>query len=63
MRVEDVALKFHVYNLSQEDAATETVQNDCEDLSVSSHWILPTKEFHSLWENLYFDSNIKEDVS
>ncbi|XP_031830014.1 pachytene checkpoint 2 protein [Nomia melanderi] len=62
MKVQGAALKFHVYNLTQEDAATETMQNDSEDLPVSSHWILPTKEFHSLWENLYFDSNIKEDL-
>ena len=55
-------VKFHVYRLTTESAATETMENDGEDLPVSSHWILPVKEFHYLWESLYFDSNIKDDL-
>ena len=61
-KVQGATFKFHVYRLTQEDAATETMQNDSEDLPVSSHWILPAKEFHYLWESLYFDSHIKEDL-
>lgn len=62
MKVQGANLKFHVYRLSIESAATETMDNDGEDLPVSSHWILPVKEFHYLWESLYFDSNVKEDL-
>ncbi|XP_076236145.1 pachytene checkpoint 2 protein isoform X2 [Calliopsis andreniformis] len=62
MKVQGASLKFHVYRLTQENAATETMQNDSENLPVSSHWILPAKEFHYLWETLYFDSHIKEDL-
>ena len=61
-KVQGAAFKFHVYRLTQEDAATETMRNDSEDLPVSSHWILPAKEFHYLWECLYFDSHVKEDL-
>ena len=61
-KVQGATFKFHVYRLTHEDAATETMQNDSEDLPVSSHWILPAKEFHYLWESLYFDSHIKEDL-
>lgn len=63
MKIQGATLKFHVYRLTQEDAATETMHNDSEDLPVSSHWILPAKEFHYLWESLYFDCHIKEEVS
>ncbi|XP_076180876.1 pachytene checkpoint 2 protein isoform X1 [Ptiloglossa arizonensis] len=62
MKVQGATLKFHAYRLTQEGAATETMQNDSEDLPVSFHWILPAKEFHYLWENLYFDCSIKEDL-
>ncbi|KAG6802847.1 pachytene checkpoint protein 2 [Apis mellifera caucasica] len=60
MKIQNATLKFHVYRLTTESAATETMENDGEDLAVSSHWILPTKEFHYLWESLYFDSSIKD---
>lgn len=63
MKIQNATLKFHVYRLTTESAATETMENDGEDLAVSSHWILPTKEFHYLWESLYFDSSIKDYVS
>ncbi|XP_076683749.1 pachytene checkpoint 2 protein [Andrena cerasifolii] len=62
VKVQGATFKFHVYRLSQEEAATETMQNDSEELSVCTHWILPGKEFHYLWESLYFDSSIKEDL-
>lgn len=61
-KVQGATFKFHVYRLTQEDGATETMQNDSEDLPVSCHWVLPAKEFHYLWESLYFDSHIKEDL-
>ncbi|XP_026667957.1 pachytene checkpoint protein 2 homolog isoform X4 [Ceratina calcarata] len=62
MKIQGATLKFHVYRLTMEAAATETMDNNGEDLPVSSHWILPTEEFHYLWESLYFDSNIKDNL-
>lgn len=62
MKIQGATLKFHVYRLTTESAATETMKNDDEDIPVSSHWMLPAQEFHHLWESLYFDSNIKENV-
>lgn len=63
MKVQGATLRFHIYRLTTESAATETMENDGEILSTSSHWILPSQEFHYLWESLYFDSNIKDNVS
>lgn len=48
--------------LTQEGAATETMKCDSDELSVASHWLLPTLEFHTLWENLYFDCDIKNSL-
>ncbi|XP_076652988.1 pachytene checkpoint 2 protein [Halictus rubicundus] len=62
MKLQGATLKFHVYRLNQEIAGVETMQNDSEELVASSHWILPAKDFYSLWESLYFDSTIKEDL-
>ncbi|CAL7942530.1 unnamed protein product [Xylocopa violacea] len=62
MKVQGAILKFHVYRLTTECSATETMENDGENLPASCHWILPAKEFHYMWENLYFDSNIKNDL-
>lgn len=63
MKVQGATMKFHVHRLTTEFAATETMENNGEDLPVSSHWILPAKEFQYLWESLHFDSNVKDDVS
>ncbi|CAH2041907.1 unnamed protein product, partial [Iphiclides podalirius] len=33
-----------------------------EELAVADVWALPTEEFHGLWENLIYDSKLKEDT-
>jgi hypothetical protein len=33
------------------------------DLPATSHWILPSAESNGLWENLIYDSTIKENVN
>ena len=57
------SVRVFVYRLSQEQAAVETMQQDSEELNVASHIILPAIEFEGLWENLYFDPGVKENVS
>lgn len=39
------------------------MQCDSGELPVASHWLLPTQEFHYMWENLYYDCDIKNNVS
>ena len=36
---------------------------DGEELPAASHWMLPSAEFLGLWENLAYDSTIKENVN
>lgn len=55
--------KFFVYRLSQEAAATETVQHDSDELSMASHVILPSVEYKGLWESLHYEEDIKDNAS
>jgi len=54
---------YHVYQLDSECQRTEIMEGDGEELPAASHWILPSAEFHGLWENLIYDSTIKENVN
>lgn len=63
MKLKEVIFKYYIYRLVYEDGATETMQSDSDELPVMSHWILPAKEFHYMWENLYYDCDIKNNVS
>jgi pachytene checkpoint protein 2 len=56
-----VDMQYHVYQLDL-GQQTEVMEGDGEELPAASHWILPSAEFHSLWENLIHDSTIKENV-
>lgn len=57
-------MHYHVYRLGLEGQQTEAMEGDGEDeLPAASHWILPSADFHGLWENLIYDSTIKENVN
>lgn len=62
-KIHGAVIKYYVYRLTQEDAAIETMKCDSDELPVASHWVLPTQEFHNMWENLYYDCDIKNNVS
>lgn len=54
--------KIHIYRLNEEEAATESMTKDGEEISAATHWILPSAEFYDLWENLFYESGVKENV-
>ena len=56
-------MQYHVYRLDLEGQQNEVMEGDEEELPAASHWILPCAEFHGLWENLIYDSTIKENVN
>jgi len=58
-----VEMQYHVYRLDLEGQQTEVMEGDEKELPAASHWILPSAEFHGLWENLIYDSTIKENVN
>ncbi|KAJ8680318.1 hypothetical protein QAD02_016105 [Eretmocerus hayati] len=55
-------IKLHIYRMNQEEAAVETMHKDGEEISAAAHWILPSEEFFGLWENLFYDSGVKENL-
>ena len=57
-----VDLQYHVCRLDL-GQQTEIMEGDEEELPAASHWILPSAEFHGLWENLIYDSTAKENVN
>ncbi|XP_043477419.1 pachytene checkpoint protein 2 homolog [Leptopilina heterotoma] len=62
MKIHSSHLKVYVYRLTEESAATETIRSESDEMAAASHWILPSTEFHGLWENLIYESDIKEHL-
>lgn len=62
IKIEGAIVKYYIYRLTQEGAATETMNCDSDELPVASHWLLPAQEFHYMWESLYYDCDIKNNV-
>ncbi|XP_011703481.1 PREDICTED: pachytene checkpoint protein 2 homolog [Wasmannia auropunctata] len=62
VKIKGTTIKYYVYRLTQEDAAIETMKCDSDELPVASHWLLPAQEFHCMWENLYYDCDIKNNL-
>ena len=58
-----MSAKIYIYRLNQEEVAIETMEKDGEEISAAAHWILPSEEFYGLWENLFYEIGVKENVS
>merc|ERR1712142_1313843 len=52
---------LYVYQLTTEGAASEEIDEE-EEISAANHWILPAREFHGMWENLIFDTDVKQQL-
>lgn len=53
-------LNHHVYRFN---SSVPEIQNaEGEEQQVSTQWILPTEDFHGLWESLIYDGEIKQEV-
>jgi hypothetical protein len=64
--LQTVNVRYCVYRLNVEGQQTEVMDGgggEDDELSAASHWILPSADFHGLWENLIYDSAIKENVN
>ncbi|XP_012256523.1 pachytene checkpoint protein 2 homolog isoform X2 [Athalia rosae] len=61
----DEDIRLHVYRLHEDEPATETIHdndNNSDELPVATHWVLPSSDFKGLWESLYYDSDLKENL-
>lgn len=52
-------LAIHVFQLHDDGPATEELE---EEIAAANHWLLPSEDFHGVWESLIFDSDIKAQL-
>ena len=58
-----VQLVYHVYQLDNEGPEQEDLAGDGEEpCSAATHWLLPSQEFHGLWDTLVYDTDVKNQV-
>uniref|UniRef100_A0A3Q3G4D1 Pachytene checkpoint protein 2 homolog n=1 Tax=Kryptolebias marmoratus TaxID=37003 RepID=A0A3Q3G4D1_KRYMA len=49
---------IHVFTLNEEGPSMLSLEED-EELSAANHWLLPTAEFHGIWESLVYETGVK----
>ncbi|XP_034245789.1 pachytene checkpoint protein 2 homolog [Thrips palmi] len=65
LNVEDLELRIHIFKLDDEGVQLECIDSgdgDGHEVSAAQHWVLPSRDFNGLWENLIYESNIKENL-
>ncbi|XP_045502026.1 pachytene checkpoint protein 2 homolog [Colias croceus] len=60
----DCDVVYHVYTLDSFGSETDTMMDTAsgDEIAAADVWALPAEEFHGLWENLVYDSKLKEDT-
>lgn len=58
----NVKINWLVYKLHHSGPFLDNLDCDGNDQVLSTSWILPSNDFHGLWENLIYDFNIKKKV-
>lgn len=63
-KLEREDIQFIYYEFSNQGPEDEMLleSHDSEQVSASSHWLLPNKEHFGLWESLVFDDQLKENL-
>lgn len=54
--------QYHIYQLESYGPSIEEMNEGEEDIAAASYWMLPATEFEDLWENLIYDTPIKEQL-
>lgn len=61
--MKNIEVRYHVYKLDTVQCSTDTMDGDNEeDLPAFNSWQLPSEDFLGLWENLIYDTKVKEDT-
>lgn len=55
-------LRMFTYLLNDETSEEETIQQDGDEIQVANHWLLPTRDFHGMWESLIYEDDLKHDL-
>ncbi|XP_072184272.1 pachytene checkpoint protein 2 homolog isoform X2 [Excalfactoria chinensis] len=56
------SLFIHIFHLNEEGPSIENLEEENEDIVAANHWVLPTAEFHGLWESLIYDTEVKSHL-
>ncbi|KAK3912213.1 Pachytene checkpoint protein 2-like protein [Frankliniella fusca] len=65
VQIENFDPQIHIYKLNNEGVQVESIESgdgDGQEVSAAHHWLLPSRDFHGLWESLIYESNIKENL-
>ncbi|XP_068246000.1 pachytene checkpoint protein 2 homolog [Palaemon carinicauda] len=57
-----VEIEYYVYKLEECGPSIEELEESEEEIPAATHWMLPALEFEDLWENLVFDTPVKEHL-
>ena len=61
--MDDVQPIYHIYKLDEDGSAVDEIGiEQGQEVSASTHWVLPSTDFHNLWDTLIYDSEIKEQA-
>jgi Cdc6-like AAA superfamily ATPase len=56
-------IKWHIYTLDLNGPMNQIEEGDEEgQLNIATHLMLPSADIYNLWENLYYDNNIKQNL-
>ncbi|XP_053570330.1 pachytene checkpoint protein 2 homolog [Bombina bombina] len=55
-------LFIHIFHLNEEGPSAENLEDENDGLVAASNWLLPSADFHGLWESLVYDSEIKSNL-
>lgn len=60
----EVKFRYHVYRLNRDGLQVECMDtgDKCEEEAAANHWLLPSSDFHGLWDSLIYDYGIKENL-
>lgn len=55
--------KYHFYFLNNDGVGSEYVETESMSMNAAQILTLPCTEFEGVWENLYFDNDVKQQVN
>nr|XP_023680059.1 pachytene checkpoint protein 2 homolog isoform X2 [Paramormyrops kingsleyae] len=54
-------LSMYIFTLHDDGPSTLNLE-EAEDLSAAHHWLLPSAEFHGIWESLVYENGVKTQL-
>jgi len=64
LRLHQADFRIMVFQLNEEPATEEMADDSAagDEIPACKQWILPSREFHGLWESLVYDEGIKHNL-